>query len=250
MLYVYVILTVFIGFIISLLFHELGHWFFSLFVGYKFKRMFLGPIIIEKTTDKLAIRGNDNVFFKLGAMQVEIKDIASMSRKGFFVLILGGPIASLILAIVSLVLFLYLFINIKSLWSLIALGLFHGSLTIFFISILPIQRKGAQLTDGRRLLEMLKQSVQWESDYNLWFLAQCYWLDVVQENEKEISEKIFYILNNSTDTTYLILALTFMLHRKMYLIEEKEIREQIDSILETASPVEQKWLNVLVADYV
>ncbi|SOC13397.1 peptidase M50-like protein [Ureibacillus xyleni] len=137
----------------TLLIHELGHMLFGIWSGYRFNYLTVGPLTIENT-NRFQIKINNSWFFVGGVascspLSSNLATIASQHRR----FVAGGPIFSIVIAIVSFLVGNSLNIN----W-ITYFGVFN--FLIFLATIIPYQ--GAIKSDGRVLLELSKQGKERE----------------------------------------------------------------------------------------
>ena len=124
--------------------HEAGHLFAGLVQGFRFELFVLGPLGIKREENKTKVYFNTNLQHYGGvAATLPRTDDPENSRK-FATVLLAGPIASLVLAIILGI--LYFSLNAPS--KLIAIGAI-GSLGIFLVTTLPA-KSGMFFTDRKR----------------------------------------------------------------------------------------------------
>ncbi|WP_421663994.1 site-2 protease family protein [Lysinibacillus telephonicus] len=132
---------------LTLFFHELGHVLFGIGVGYRFNYLTVGPITIENT-DRIHIKPNNSWFLFGGVASCTpfSKDLTSIAKQHKW-FAAGGPIFSLVAAIISLIIGRAMDVQFVTYF-----GIFN--LIIFIVTILPY--KGALKSDGRVILELSK----------------------------------------------------------------------------------------------
>lgn len=138
---------------LTLFIHELGHALLGKWSGYRFNYLTVGPLTIENT-ERLHIKSNDSWFTFGGVascspLSSDLTTIAKQHR--WFVA--GGPLFSIVAAIMSLILGLSMDIKFITYF-----GLFN--FLIFLVTILPYG--GPVKSDGRVLLELSKKDKQTE----------------------------------------------------------------------------------------
>lgn len=144
----------FILLLLTLFIHELGHALFAINAGYRFNYLTIGPITFENT-DRFRIKRNDSWFLFGGVASCSPKssDLTSIAKQ-HKLFVAGGPIFSIVAAIISLLVGISSDIDMFTYF-----GIFN--LFIFLVTILPYQQ-GALKSDGRVLLELSKGGKQTE----------------------------------------------------------------------------------------
>lgn len=240
---IHLLIIIVCSFFVVTFIHELGHWFFGLFCGYQFNQLILGPLIIKKNGIKLLSKSQ--LSLSGGVITLEIKNINQLSRTGYIIMILGGPLTSFIFGIMMFV--MYAYIRHLAIFALAAM-----SLSIGISTLIPLRkRSGFHYTDGKTALEIIKNEIHGKNEYNLLFLVQCYLKNIHEEREQEIITKLKYMVINrvDTDVVYIILALTFMLDTGIYLFPKDDIVQQITDITERANQFERKWIASVMKEY-
>lgn len=192
-LLIYALLSI-ICFIISSTVHELGHILTGLKEGFKFNLLVVGPLGIKRDeNDKIVFYMEKDVSLWGGIGQTIPTDSNKNNYKKFSHVLLGGPIASLILGIV----FLPIGINTKHIF-IILLG--SISLSMGIACLIPM-RNGAFYTDGGRWLRMQKNKTR-KVEMAIWNLAQN---TVIQGDFAKLDVDEIMILINDEDirTKYL-----------------------------------------------
>lgn len=183
-----------ICFIISSTVHELGHILTGLKEGFKFNLFVAGPLGIKRDEkDKIVFYIEKDVSLWGGLGQTIPTNNHKNNYKKFSHVLLGGPIASLILGIVSLL----IGINTKYIF-FILLG--SISLSMGIACLLPL-RNGAFYTDGGRWLRMRRNKTR-KVEMAIWNLAQNI---IIQGNYSKLNFDEIMVLINDEDmrTKYL-----------------------------------------------
>ena len=81
-------------------FHELGHLIAGLMQGFRFELFVVGPLGIKREKDKIKIYLNKNIQYYGGVAATLPVNINPNNGKKFANLLLAGPIASILLAII------------------------------------------------------------------------------------------------------------------------------------------------------
>jgi hypothetical protein len=190
---IYVLLSI-VCFIISSTVHELGHILTGLKEGFKFNLLVVGLLGIKRDeNDKIVFYMEKDLSLWGGIGQTIPTDNNKNNYKKFSHVLLGGPIASLILGIVSLP----IGISTKHIF-FILLG--SISLSMGIACLIPV-RNGAFYTDGGRWLRMQKNKTR-KVEMAIWNLAQN---TVIQGNFAKLNVDEIMILINDEDirTKYL-----------------------------------------------
>lgn len=137
-------------FFMVILVHELGHLAGGLSRGMRFMLLIVGPLRLRRTVSGLKLdwflRGET-----FGGLAAALPDQQRPIRAQLLPLIVGGPIASLLLAALALWLATYT----DGRWSAHLLILGAMSALIFLATALPM-RAGGFLSDGRQCIELLR----------------------------------------------------------------------------------------------
>jgi hypothetical protein len=146
-----------------LLVHELGHLVGGRLAGFRFLLLVIGPARIERRREGVTFFWNRSVALAGGlAASIPPPELldegGAKLRRGLLSMIAGGPVASLLLGLGALVPTLGWEPppGRVDLWGLSALSaLAWGSLAIFVVTLIPA-KTGGFLTDGARLLRLLR----------------------------------------------------------------------------------------------
>jgi hypothetical protein len=137
-------------FFIVVLLHELGHLFGGLVRGMRFLLLIVGPLRLRRAISGLKLDWfwNSGTF---GGLAAALPDPQRPIRGQLLPMVVGGPLASLLLTALSL----WLSTLIDGRWSahLLILGGLSG--LIFIVTALPMRASGF-LSDGRQCIELLR----------------------------------------------------------------------------------------------
>lgn len=135
---------------IVVLLHELGHLSGGLLRGMRFLLLIVGPLRLRRTISGLRLDWFWNSG-TLGGLAAAMPDPERPMRGQLLLLVIGGPLASLLLTVLAL----WLSTAVEGRWSahLLILGGLSG--LIFIATALPT-RAGGFLSDGRQCLELLR----------------------------------------------------------------------------------------------
>jgi hypothetical protein len=148
------VLGVVVMFMLALIVHESGHLISGLLVGFRFE-MFVAGFLKIYRDQKRRIRIGINKDLSLfgGVAATTPRDISADNRKKFAMVILGGPIASLI--------FVFVFFGIASLfvepWRFLFAIAGACSFGVFFGTIIP-NKSGIFFTDRKRFQRLISRS--------------------------------------------------------------------------------------------
>ncbi|MEL6672932.1 MAG: hypothetical protein AAFR61_12095 [Bacteroidota bacterium] len=155
-----------LGYFIGIGWHELGHTLVGIGVGFEFRSFTIGPFSWEMEDEKLGFKWNKNLNI-LGGLALCIPTGEEGLKKRFMWYIAGGPLASLLGAL----LFGSLFFFTRSpglgfgsyLWEAFCLAntMFHS---LFFVATIIPTYKGGFYSDGARLKNLLTQNLEGQID--------------------------------------------------------------------------------------
>jgi hypothetical protein len=132
-------------------FHEAGHAVAGISQKFDFKMYVVGPFMWDKEQDGWKFKWNKNVNTS-GGMVICLPTQTHNLKKSFSIFAAGGPLASLVLTLISFLVYLLLRpLTVSYFFSFI--GFF--SLLIFVVTILPF-RTGGFTSDGGRILNLLR----------------------------------------------------------------------------------------------
>jgi len=190
---IFVLLSI-ISFIISSAVHELGHILIGLKEGFKFNLLVVGPFGLKRDeNDKIVFYIEKDVSLWGGLGQTIPTNNNKNNYKKFGRILLAGPIASLILGTISLL----IGINTKHIF-FILLGCI--SLSMGIVCLIPM-RNGAFYTDGGRWLRMKSNKTR-NVEMAIWNLGQN---TIIQGNYSKLNFDEIMVLINDEDirTKYL-----------------------------------------------
>lgn len=139
--------------------HELGHLVGGWLVGFRFLLFVVGPLKVLREDDGIRVRFNKDVSLYGGMAASAPADDRDLARRTAIV-ILGGPLTSLALGVLSLALAAWANANIAaaSPWSALTLSSIIFGLTnlvIFAATMIPA-KTGGFASDGAQLLDVLR----------------------------------------------------------------------------------------------
>lgn len=162
--YKFLIIPLLLGIIFLVLaIHELGHTFAGMWVGFEFRMITVGPFMLRKEMEKIRFRWNTRLN-AAGGLALCLPKTNDRLRSKFMKFVAGGPLASLLFAALSFLIYYLFFPSTKgslmgSFWKFSALM----SALIFIVTILPMH-SGGFFSDGARLLNLIKGGQQTEID--------------------------------------------------------------------------------------
>lgn len=152
-------LSLFLAFIAALGVHELGHLLTGLAQGFRFELFVIFLLGVRRTEKGIQLFLNRNVNYMGGiaAAVPTTKDVKN--RRWFAYMVLAGPLASLLFAVVC---FLFLIYTRNFLWSF---WLFAGatSIGLFFATTLPT-KTGIFFTDRARFQRLISNGQEGKSE--------------------------------------------------------------------------------------
>ncbi|OJJ15888.1 hypothetical protein BKI52_36830 [marine bacterium AO1-C] len=148
--------------------HELGHVFAGISVGFEFRMITVGPFMLRKESTQpnnkqLRFRWNTRLN-AMGGLALCLPKSDHKLRPNFIKFIAGGPLASLLLAVLAATIY-WLFYRhnqaffARNFWQFTALM----SGIIFLTTIIPM-RSGGFFSDGARMLNLLRGGPKAEVD--------------------------------------------------------------------------------------
>ncbi|MEP3477960.1 MAG: hypothetical protein ABJZ55_01815 [Fuerstiella sp.] len=150
-----------VGTFLAILAHELGHVVGGKFAGLKFLLLVVGPLKVTRASKGLEWRVNRTVAL-MGGLACCVPTNPKQFLQALRWMIIGGPLASVLLMIVCYVGSLYATdLPLSATWALFAKSVLKIialiSMMIAFITIYPGAGGGLK-TDGRQFLELLKSN--------------------------------------------------------------------------------------------
>jgi tetratricopeptide (TPR) repeat protein len=139
-------------------FHEIGHAVAGKWVGFDFRMYIIGPFFWEKENQNWKFKWNKSLNLS-GGMVVCTPSADNNLREKFMKYAAGGPSASLILTVVSLISYFLVQSSssnhFESLLGVILLVTSFLSFLIFLVTVVPF-KAGTFYSDGGRILRLLK----------------------------------------------------------------------------------------------
>jgi hypothetical protein len=126
-------------------FHELGHLIAGLVQGFRFELFVVGPLGIKRENDKINFFLNKNIAHYGGLAATIPKEDDPENSKKLAIICLAGPIASLILAIILVIIYYSFEFQHSKILLIAALT----SLGIFLVTTIP-NKTGTFFTDRKR----------------------------------------------------------------------------------------------------
>ncbi|WP_299439603.1 M50 family metallopeptidase [uncultured Aquimarina sp.] len=145
------VIGIFLSSFVVLGFHELGHLITGMIQGFKFELFVVGPLGIKRENDRIKFYLNKNLGYYGGIAATIPKDDHPDNAKKFANVLLGGPVASIVFAIIC---FLISYFIGKPLGIIFYTG---GtiSIAIFFATTIP-SKTGMFFTDRKRYQRLTK----------------------------------------------------------------------------------------------
>jgi hypothetical protein len=153
--------------------HEAGHLLGGRLAGFRFMLFIVGPLKIHRERDRIRLGLNRNAGLVGGLAACMPEDPRDLRRRTL-TMVAGGPLASLVTGAFALGLFFGLDLQslppesgLAALYGSVALLMYGGgSLTIGVVTLIPGRTSGF-LTDGARILQLLRGGPRAERDVAL-----------------------------------------------------------------------------------
>lgn len=129
--------------------HEIGHLIGGLSRGMRFLLLIVGPFGWHASASGPRFEWNTNVALMGGLAATLPTEVGSSLRRQLLVMIAGGPLASLLLAIFAIAAVIYVDAHIAACCIIIA----ATSFGIFLVTLIPM-RAGGFMSDGMQLIEV------------------------------------------------------------------------------------------------
>ena len=148
--------------------HEIGHVLAGILVGFEFRMITVGPFMLRKEAtqpDKKQLRFRWNTRLNtMGGLALCLPRSDNKLRSNFIKFIAGGPLASLLLALLAGLVYWFFYRDtqaffVRSFWQFTA----FMSGAIFLTTIIPM-RSGGFFSDGARMLNLLRGGPKAEVD--------------------------------------------------------------------------------------
>lgn len=137
--------------LLVLIVHEVGHVLAGLWVGFEFRMITVGPFMLQKEGNKTRFRWNTRLN-AAGGLALCLPKTEQNLKNNFIKFVAGGPIASLLFALLCLAIYYNgQTRSAQNFW------LLSGTMStmIFFTTIIPMRSKGF-FSDGARILNLMK----------------------------------------------------------------------------------------------
>lgn len=143
-------------FIIVIAWHEAGHAWAGVKVGFDFRMYIVGPFLWEKQQHQWKFQWNKDINKAGGLVMCLPTDTHNLSQR-FMLFVLGGPLASLLLTIICGVVYGFLLNTTSGISTLHIFLILTGvmSFAIFIATIIP-SKIGGFYSDGARALRLAK----------------------------------------------------------------------------------------------
>jgi len=149
-----ILLSIPIAFYLCIIIHELGHVLGGLIMGNEFVFVTAGPLKLSKEEDKLRFGINKHINLS-GGLAMTLPRKVEGFRLRRFIVIVGGPLFSLLSAIVCIFIYRLSWNSLSGNWQVFILMFGVLSALIFMITIIPRNVNG-MMTDGYQLLMIFR----------------------------------------------------------------------------------------------
>lgn len=175
-----------------LLIHELGHVIMGLLQGFRFELLVVGLLGIKREEEKIKIYLNKNFGYYGGLGLTVPKDDSSDNLRKFANVILAGPIASIVFAVICLFVVNYL----ANPYGVIVFTAGLASFGIFLATTIP-SRSGMFYTDRKRYQRLKKAGKDQEVELAMLTILGSY---VKNQSYKDIKKEVFDVLITDNDS--------------------------------------------------
>jgi hypothetical protein len=175
-----------------LLIHELGHVIMGLLQGFRFELLVVGLLGIKREEEKIKIYLNKNFGYYGGLGLTVPKDDSSDNLRKFANVILAGPIASIVFAVICFFVVNYL----ANPYGVIVFAAGLASFGIFLATTIP-SRSGMFYTDRKRYQRLIKAGKDQEVELAMLTILGSY---VKNQSYKEIKKEVFDVLITDNDS--------------------------------------------------
>jgi len=174
-----------------LLIHELGHVIMGLLQGFRFELLVVGLLGIKREEEKIKIYLNKNFGYYGGLGLTVPKDDSSDNLRKFANVILAGPIASIVFAVICFFVVNYL----ANPYGVIVFAAGLASFGIFLATTIP-SRSGMFYTDRKRYQRLMTAGKDQEVELAMLTILGSY---VKNHSYKDIKKEVFDVLITDND---------------------------------------------------
>ena len=175
-----------------LLIHELGHVIMGLLQGFRFELLVVGLLGIKREEEKIKIYLNKNFGYYGGLGLTVPKDDSSDNLRKFANVILAGPIASIVFAVICFFVVNYL----ANPYGVIVFTAGLASFGIFLATTIP-SRSGMFYTDRKRYQRLIKAGKDQKVELAMLTILGSY---VKNQSYKDIKKEVFDVLITDNDS--------------------------------------------------
>jgi len=175
-----------------LLIHELGHVIMGLLQGFRFELLVVGLLGIKREEEKIKIYLNKNFGYYGGLGLTVPKDDSSDNLRKFPNVILAGPIASIVFAVICFFVVNYL----ANPYGVIVFAAGLASFGIFLATTIP-SRSGMFYTDRKRYQRLIKAGKDQEVELAMLTILGSY---AKNQSYKDIKKEVFDVLIIDNDS--------------------------------------------------
>ena len=175
-----------------LLIHELGHVIMGLLQGFRFELLVVGLLGIKREEEKIKIYLNKNFGYYGGLGLTVPKDDSSDNLRKFANVILAGPIASIVFAVICFFVVNYL----ANPYGVIVFAAGLASFGIFLATTIP-SRSGMFYTDRKRYQRLIKAGKDQEVELAMLTILGSY---AKNQSYKDIKKEVFDVVIIDNDS--------------------------------------------------
>ncbi|WP_044640831.1 M50 family metallopeptidase [Risungbinella massiliensis] len=217
--------------------HELGHVLFGIYNGLNFQFFAVGPVLFQKEGNKIRILENKQwmYFGGVALLTPPFFDIPNLSKK-WSIMTLGGPLTSLVAAILSYL----LYISIDHEYILF-FSILH--IMIFFATAIPIKSKTSFNTDGAQFLILRKNNEEAKQHLNaILVVGELYSPKLPRDWEPTLVHKCKSLIETEDDIFKKVTPLMYL----FYYVSDQEGMEKgvsyLEPIIQLSTTKENKLL--------
>lgn len=171
--------------------HELGHVVMGLLQGFRFELLVVGLLGIKREEEKIKIYFNKNFGYYGGLGLVVPKDDSSDNLKIYANILLAGPIASIVFAVMCFFMVSYL----ANPFGIIVFTAGIASFGIFLATTIP-SRSGMFYTDRKRYQRLMTPGKDQEVELAMLTILGSY---AMNQSYKDIKKEVFDVLITDND---------------------------------------------------
>jgi hypothetical protein len=171
--------------------HELGHVVMGLLLGFRFELLVVGLLGIKREEEKIKIYLNKNFGYYGGLGLTVPKDDSADNLRKFANILLAGPIASIVFAVICF----FMVNHLPNPYGVIVFTAGLASFGIFLATTIP-SRSGMFYTDRKRYQRLMTPGKDQEVELAMFSILGNY---VKNQSYKDIKKEVFDVLITDND---------------------------------------------------